>query len=104
MTMANTLKVRVQIQVRTAVLTSMGETVTWKPVANRYALRVPLSVEARAVYQQMNSVVTDKFVFSKGAVNLTLGNNRIVYGSKTYDPVEPPQTIGNSIVVVVKEV
>ena len=100
----NMLKDRVQIQLRVATQTATGETVIWTPVAYRYALRIPLKVESRATYQQLNSVVTDKFVFSKGAVSLSVGNNRILHGSKTYELVEPPQTIGNSIVVVVKEV
>lgn len=98
------LKDRVSIQVRTATTTAMGETVVWKPVSNRYARVIPLDARARAVYQQLKSEVSHKIIFSKGAVSLSLGNNRILHGSKTYEPIEPPQTIGNSITVMVKEV
>lgn len=101
---ANLLRDRVQIQVRTTTHTALGETVVWKPVASRYARVIPLKAEARAAYQQLNSVVSHKIIFSKGAVSLSLGDNRILHGSKTYEPVEPPQVIGDSIVVVVREV
>lgn len=104
MTLANLLRDRVQIQVKTITRGPLGETIIWKPVATRYARIVPLKAEARAAYQQLNSVVSHKIVFNKGAVDLSLGNNRILHGSKIYEPVEPPQIIGNQIVIVVKEV
>lgn len=104
MTSTNLLKQRVQIQIRSSTITAIGEAIVWSPSAARYARIVPLKAEARAVYQQMNSVVSHKIIFSKGVVSLSLGNNRILHGSKIYEPVESPQTIGNSMVVMVKEV
>jgi len=104
MTMANALKDRVQIQLRVATQTAMGETVTWTPVADRHACVIPLDARAIAQYQQLNSEVSHKVIFSKGAVSLSLGNNRILHGSKTYEPVGPTQIIGESMVVMVKEV
>lgn len=98
------LRDRVSIQVRTATTTSMGETVVWKPVSMRYARVIPLDARARAVYQQNQKEVTHKIIFSKGAVTLTLGNNRIKHGSKTYEPIEPTADIGESMVVMVKEI
>ena len=102
--LANILKDRVTIQLRVATQTAMGETVVWTPVQKLHALKIPLKAEARAVYQQMNSVVTDKFVFRKGVISLSLGNNRILHGSKTYEPVEPSQIVGNATIIICKEV
>ena len=95
---------RVHVQVKTTTQTALGETEVWKPVCNRYARVIPLDARARAVYMQMKSLVTHKIVFSKGAVTITLGNNRIKHGSKTYEPMEPTQNIGESMVVMVKEI
>lgn len=104
MTLANALKDRVMIQVKTATHTSMGETVIWTPVSARYARVIPLDAKARAVYQQLKSEVTHKIIFRKGAVTLTLGNNRIKHGSKTYEPLEPTLDVGDSMVLMAKEV
>ncbi len=104
MTLANALKDRVAIQVRSATQTSIGETVIWTPVSTRYARVIPLDARARAIYQQNKSEVTHKILFRKGAVTLTLGNNRIKHGSKTYEPLEPTADIGDSMIVMVKEV
>jgi len=102
--LTNTLQSRVQIQLRVATIGATGETIDWKPVSDRFARIIPLRAEARAVYQQMNTVVTHKIIFTKGTVDLNIGNNRIKHGSKTYELVEPPQIIGNSIIIMVKEV
>jgi len=94
---------RVSIQVKTTTQTALGETEVWKPVTHRFARVIPLDARARAVYMQNQTEVTHKIMFAKGAVTLTLGNNRINHGSKTYEPVEPSQDIGNDMVVMVKE-
>lgn len=98
----NILKDRVQIQVKTTTQTALGETVVWKPVETRYARVIPLDARARAAYQQMQSEVSHKVVF-RGSVSLSLGINRLLHGSKTYKLVEPPQSVGDTTVVVVKE-
>ena len=100
---ANILKDRVQIQLRVATQTATGETVVWKPVEKRHALVISLGVEARAVYMQMQSMVTHKILFNKG-VSINLGNNRILHGDNTYEPVEPTQEIGHTSIVMVREV
>ena len=98
------LKDRVSIQVRTATTTAIGETVVWKPVSMRYARVIPLDAKTRLAFQQNKSEVTHKIIFSKGAVTLTLENNRIKHGSKTYELMEPTQDSGDSMVVMVKEI
>ena len=102
--LSSILKDRVEVQVKTTTQTALGETEVWSTVGNRYARIIPLDARARAVYMQNQSEVTHKIVFGKGAVTLTLGNNRINHGSKTYEPVEPTLDIGNSMTVMVKEV
>lgn len=99
----NVYKDFVKIQEKTTTAGPLGETITWKPVGNKYALVIPLDAKARAVYQQLQSLVTHKIIFNKG-ISISLGNNRILHSNKTYEPVEPPQIIENSTVVVCKEV
>ena len=100
--LSNILKDRIQIQLRVAIQTAMGETVTWVPVQTRYARVVPLDAKARAVYQQLHSEVSHKVEF-RGTVNISLGNNRMLWKDKTLEPVEPVQEIGNASVVMSKE-
>ena len=99
----NTLKDRVQIQLRTATQTAMGETIIWTPVETRYARVVPLDAAARAVYQQLQSQVSHKVIF-RGSVTLSLGNNRLLWGTKVLEPIEPTQSIENMTVAICKEV
>jgi len=103
MTLANLLKDRVQIQVKTTTQTALGETIVWKPLETRYARVIPLDAKARAIYQQLQSQVSHKVIF-RGSVSLSLGNNRLLWGSKTLEPVEPAQEIEGATIVVVREV
>jgi len=103
MTLTNALKDRVQIQVKTSTQTALGETEVWKPVESRHARVIPLDAKARAVYMQMQSEVTHKVIF-RGSVSITLGNNRLLWGSKTLEPVEPVQYNEGSAIVMVREV
>jgi len=103
MGLTNILTDRVKIQLRTATRTAMGETVTWTPVETRHALVIPLDAKARAVYQQMQSQVTHKVVM-RDTVTLAVGLNRLKWGSKTLEPVEPPQIVNKETVIMVKEV
>ncbi len=98
------LRDRVRVQVKITTQTALGETEVWTPVATRFAQVIPLSAKARAQYMQNKTEVTHKIIFAKGAVTITLGNNRIKHGSKTYEPMEPPQDVKNSMVVMVKEI
>ncbi len=103
MSLSNMLKDRVTIQLRVATQTATGETVTWTPVEKRHARVVPLDAAARAVYMQLQSQVSHKVIF-RGSVSLSLGTNRLLWGSKTLEPVEPVQTLDDKTsVVMVKE-
>jgi len=64
---------------------------------------IPLSVQARAEYQQLNTFASHKIVFEKG-ITLNLADYRFKHLDKTYEPTEPPITIENNTTVVVKEV
>jgi len=100
----NILKDRVTIQEKVPTRLAVGgESVVWKPVETRYARVIPLDARARAVYQQLQSEVSHKVIF-RGNVSLSLGNYRLLWGAKTLEPVEPPQIIENSTVIVVKEI
>ena len=103
MTLTNTLKDRIQIQLRNATLTSTGETVVWTPVETKFARVIPLSVRARAFYQALHSEATHQIVL-RGAVSLNLGSNRFKWGDKTLEPVEPPKLVKNTTLIAVKEV
>ncbi|MBA7564460.1 hypothetical protein ES708_06123 [subsurface metagenome] len=101
--LSSILKDRVQIQLKVATQTALGEAITWTPVETRFARVIPLDAKARAVYMQMQSEVTHKVVF-RGSVSLKLGKNRLLWGSKTLEPVEPVQYTEESAIVMVKEV
>lgn len=103
MTLSNVLKDRVLIQVKTITRTALGQTEVWKPVETRHARVIPLDARARAVYMQFQSEVSHKVIF-RGNVTLSIGNNRLLWGSKILGLVEPPLNIDNTTTVVVKEV
>jgi len=103
MSLTNILKDRIQIQLRTATLTSMGETVTWTPMGDFYARVIPVDAKTRSVYQQLNSEVSHRVVM-RGSVPLNLGLNRLKWLDKTLEPIEPSKQIRNTTVIMVKEV
>ena len=100
---ANILKDRVTIQLRNATQTAIGETITWTPVEKRYARVIPVDVRTQAIYQQLNSEVTHR-ILMRGAVSLNLGENRLLWKDKTLEPVEPPQNLNGTTVIMAKEV
>jgi len=101
--MVNIFKDRVRIQEKTITQGALGQTVVWKPVETRYARVVLLDASARAIYQQLHSEVSHKVIFRDG-VTLSMGNHRILWKDKTLEPIEPPQEVGNEIVIAVREV
>ncbi|MBA7569927.1 hypothetical protein ES708_11669 [subsurface metagenome] len=103
MTLADKLRDRVSIQVKTTTPGPLGETEVWKPVETRHAQVTPLDAKARAVYQQLQSEVSHKVIF-RGSVSLSLGNNRLLWKDKTLEPVEPAQAIEGKTIVMVKEI
>jgi hypothetical protein len=76
----------VLLQTATITVGAVGQTVTWSAGTSYYARRVPLDVKTIAAYQDLATVVTDKFIFA-GNVTVQIGKNRIVDGAKTYEPV-----------------
>lgn len=102
--LSSILKDRVQIQLKVTTRTALGQTEVWKPLETRHARVIPLDAKARAVYMQMRSEASHKVVF-RGSVSLSLGMNRLLWGSKTLEPVEPVQILDDKTsVVMVKEV
>ena len=99
----NLLSDRIQIQQRTATETALGSTVVWKPVQWRMGRVIPLSANARAQYQQLNTEVTHRIIFEKG-ITLNLADYRFKHLDKTYEPTQPPLTQEDNTVIVVKEV
>jgi head-tail adaptor len=98
-----TLKQRVQLQVKTATQTALGQTVTWKPVQDYWARVIPLDVRTIAQYQQLNTEVTHKIIL-RGTVTVSLGAHRVKHGAFTYQPQATAKHNANMTEVVVKEV
>lgn len=103
MTLANILKDRVQIQLRTAEQTATGETIVWSPVETRHARVIPLDVRTIASYQQLNTVVSHK-VLLRGTIEVNLGGHHIIHGSKTYEPQSSAKHYDGITEIVVREV
>ena len=91
----------VQLETRTTVQTSLGQTEAWKPVQRLYTRVIPLSVQTRASYQQLNSKVSYQVVI-KGIVTLD-SDYRFKWKDKTLTPAEPAKHIKNMTVIVVSE-
>ncbi|MCK9629785.1 MAG: head-tail adaptor protein [Bacteroidales bacterium] len=96
------MKEQLLVEERTATMDSNGETVVWNPVQRRHAEVIPLSVQARAAYFQLNSVVSHRVIF-KGLCTVRLGDHRFVWGAKTLIPAAPPEIINGNTVVMVRE-
>ena len=95
-------KRRVSVETQTATQTATGETVDWTTVDpyDRWAHIVPLTAEARAVYMQMQTIVTHKLVFH-GRLDINYQQNRFVLDDDTVlTIVGPPQYIGQSTMVL----
>jgi len=98
------LKHRVSIHVKATSQSALGESEDWTPLTWKYARVIPIDSNSRAAYQQNQSQITHRILFNKDAVTITLGNNRIKYEDKTFEPIEPPFENGNYMAVGVKEV
>ena len=98
------LRHRVSIHVKATTQSALGESENWTPLTWKFARVFQLDPKARASYQQNQSQITHTILFNKDAVTITLGNNRIKYGTKTFEPVEPPFENGNYMKVMVKEI
>lgn len=100
---ANTLKSKIQLQEKNISQGALGQTITWKPVQNLYGRRIPLDVRAIDQYQQLNTVVTDKYIF-RGTVEINIGQHRLVHGARTFEPQSSAKHFDGVTEVVVKEV
>jgi len=99
---ANILKDRIKLQVKTIAQGALGQTVTWTPVDDVPARVVALKAESRVAYQQLNSYVTHRVELGTG-VTIALGTNRIIWRTKTLEPVEPPTVAGSRQMVLCQE-
>jgi hypothetical protein len=100
--LTNLLKRKVVVQTATITVGAVGQTVTWSVGTSYYARRVPLDVKTIAAYQDLSTVVTDKFIF-RGDVDIRIGKHRIIDGAKTYEPASSAQKLEDSTVVVVRQ-
>ena len=94
------LKTKALVQVKTVTRGPLGQTEEWDDVDSYWCRRVSVDVATRAAYQQLHTVVTDKFIFG-GILDLKLGQYRIIHDGKTYALAESAQYIeGNTTVLV----
>jgi hypothetical protein len=96
----NISKVKVQLQIKTAVQSALGQSVTWKPVSDYWCRIIPVDVKTIAAYQALDTVVTHRIVFD-GTITISLGIHRIVKGTTVYTPATTAQHLGESTVVMV---
>ena len=101
--LASVLKDRVQLQERTTVSGPLGQTETWKLVRMLYGRRIPLDVKAIAQYQQLDTQVSDKYIF-RDTVTIELGKHRLLHGSKIYKPQSSAKHHDGATEVIVLEV
>ncbi len=99
----NVFKDKVYLEVKTETQSALGQTEVWKPVQTVYARVIPLSVQAKAQYQQLNSEVSHQIVM-RGSTTVNLASNRFKWKDKTLEPVEPPKTTNNITTIAVKEI
>jgi len=100
--LTNLLKRKCTIQKKTVTSGPLGDTETWADVGSYWCRRISVDVQTRAAYQQLNTVVTDRFLFS-GKVELNLGEHRIIYAGTTYELIETAQHLDNETTVMVKQ-
>lgn len=93
----------VLLQTATITVGVVGQTVTYDAGTSYRARRIPLDVKTIASYQALDTVVTDKYIFA-GNVTIQIGKNRIVDGTKTYEPATSAQHFDEFTAVIVREV
>lgn len=98
--LSNSKKCRVILRRISTTAGALGQSRIYTPIGFYYALVRPLDAKAQAAYQQLGSVVTHEVVFS-GVVDISLGENDILWGAKKLSLVTPPKVMsGNTIVGV----
>ena len=78
------------IQTKTEVEGALGSTVTWSDSDDYFANIIPISLSARALYQQVNMAEVTHRILFRGSVILSdaLANNRFKSGTTYYVPLE----------------
>lgn len=100
--MINAKKSRVLLRKKTITNGALGQTETIAPVGWKYAAVIPLDAKAMVAYQQLNSIVSHRVIFS-GKVDIEIGTYDILWGDKVLTPVGPVQIIDGDTVLVVSE-
>ena len=100
--LGNVLKDKCNLYLKASTLGAKGETVTWSLVDSYWCKRIPLSVTAQAAYQQLNTVVTDRFIIA-GTITIGLGTHKIIHNSITYEPQSTARYYKNLTDVTVRQ-
>lgn len=101
--LAGVLKQRVKLQEKTITQGALGQTIVWKPIQDLYARVMPLSVQAIAQFQQLDTSVTHKILL-RGTVEINLGIHRLLHKTKTYQPKQSAKHYDGVTEVVVSEI
>lgn len=99
----NILKGKCRIYTKSTTTGALGNTETWTAGDYYWTRRIPVDVQTKTAYQQLNTVVTDKFLFD-GTLELSLGQHRVYYGGKYYEMAESAMHHGGQTTVLVSEV
>lgn len=92
----------VLLQTATITVGAVGQTVTWSAGDSYRARRIPLDTKTIAAYQQLSTVVTDKYIFA-GNVTIELGQHRIIDGTNTYEPAATAMHTDEATIVIVRK-
>lgn len=98
----NILQDKCTLYLKDSTLGATGEAVTWDLVASYWCRKIPLSVSAQSAYQQLKTLVTDRFIL-EGNITIGLGTHKIVYNEITYEPQSSAKHEGNITEVIVRE-
>lgn len=90
------------LYLKVSTMSAKGEAVSWSEVASYWCKKMPVSVASRAVYQQLNTLITDRFLID-GTLTIGLGTHKIIYDSTTYEPQASAKYFNNITEVIVRE-
>ena len=96
------LKDKCSLYLKASTLSAKGEAVTWSLVGSYWCRRIPVSVATQSQYQQLNTVVTDRFIIA-GTITIGLGTHKIVHNSITYEPQATARYYKNMTDVIVRQ-
>lgn len=99
--LTNFLKTKCTIQKKEATRDHLGENITWEDGDTLWCRKVSVDVKTRTAYMQLNTDVTDKFIF-RGEVALNIGSHRIKIEDVIYELVESAQFIDGVTVVLTR--